>query len=310
LAKALHGYIPAGQHEVVLRTKQGESVPTLLSLSRKDLGTQKVIVLAAKDVSDTKLIEAQLDASRERYRVLTEHLNIGVFRTTLTAGFTIVEANPVVADLFDYADPASLIGVDLLDLIEDDLTDGGIAEVIEAGGVVKERGCRVKSTGSEPRTVSLSLVLATDGRGRGLHCDCLAEDISRQQRNADARERLIVELQTSLLFMNQPVGGAVSASFITCTPDTTVQDAAQKMTENGSRFILVSDEEGRETGILTDSLLRRHVVALDLPVDTTVATLMSSPLLTISADSRFLRHWQCCTKAASTRSRWLTATAG
>jgi PAS domain S-box-containing protein len=285
LAKALHGYIPAGQHEVVLRTKQGESVPTLLSLSRKDLGTQKVIVLAAKDVSDTKLIEAQLDASRERYRVLTEHLDIGVFRTTSTAGFTILEANPVVAALFNYADPASLIGVDLLDLIEDDLTDGGIAEVIEADGVVKERGCRVKSTGSEPRTVSLSLVLATDERGRGLHCDCLAEDISRQQRNADARERLIVELQTSLLFMNQPVGGAVTTSFITCTPDTTVQDAARKMTENGSRFILVGDEQGRETGILTDSLLRRHVVALDLPVDTPVATLMSSPLLTISADS-------------------------
>jgi PAS domain S-box-containing protein len=285
LAKALHGYIPAGQHEVVLRTKQGESVPTLLSLSRKDLGTQKVIVLAAKDVSDTKLIEAQLDASRERYRVLTEHLDIGVFRTTSTAGFTILEANPVVAALFNYADPASLIGVDLLDLIEDDLTDGGIAEVIEADGVVKERGCRVKSTGSEPRTVSLSLVLATDERGRGLHCDCLAEDISRQQRNADARERLIVELQTSLLFMNQPVGGAVTTSFITCTPDTTVQDAARKMTENGSRFILVGDEQGRETGILTDSLLRRHVVALDLPVDTPVATLMSSPLLTISAES-------------------------
>jgi PAS domain S-box-containing protein len=277
---ALHGYITPGQHEVVLLTRHESRVDVLLSMSRKDLGSQKVIVLNAKDVSTTKLIEAELDASREQYRSLTDRLNIGVFRTSPGNGLTFLEANSITTRLFDVSDEAELVGTDLLELIENDQSATELIETLDRNGVVKEQGCRLKMPGPEPRTVSISLVLARDGQGRALHCDGLIEDISQQQESNEAREHLIVELQTSLMFMNQPVK-SVLKDFASCELATPIHEAAVLMSQAEQSAILVQDESGEMVGIITDLVLREHVVAQNISRQTPAGELMSSPLVSI-----------------------------
>ncbi len=68
---------------------------------------------------------------------------------------------------------------------------------------------------------------------------------------------------------------------VTCTPTTTVRDAAGQMSERNVGSILIVDEASKPLGIVTDSDLRSKVVSQGLDVSTLIADIMSSPVLTI-----------------------------
>ncbi|MBI5250010.1 MAG: cyclic nucleotide-binding/CBS domain-containing protein [Desulfomonile tiedjei] len=65
----------------------------------------------------------------------------------------------------------------------------------------------------------------------------------------------------------------------------TIQQAAARMSELAIGSVLVQDQSGDIGGIVTDKDLRAKVVAMGTGYDAPVATIMSSPLKTISAHS-------------------------
>jgi CBS domain-containing protein len=67
-------------------------------------------------------------------------------------------------------------------------------------------------------------------------------------------------------------------------PDRTLSDVAKLMDSSGVGSIAVLDED-RLLGIVTDRDLVRRGLARDLPTDTRVDSVMSSPVLTIGADA-------------------------
>ncbi len=68
----------------------------------------------------------------------------------------------------------------------------------------------------------------------------------------------------------------------TCGPGATIQDAAGVMAERNIGSIVIADDERRPIGILTDSDLRRKVVAGGLdPAAVPVAEVMSAPPITV-----------------------------
>ncbi|HKH22337.1 MAG TPA: putative nucleotidyltransferase substrate binding domain-containing protein [Solirubrobacterales bacterium] len=70
---------------------------------------------------------------------------------------------------------------------------------------------------------------------------------------------------------------------LTCPPNTTIREAARMMDTNEVSSILV-DLDGGEFGIVTDRDLRSGVVAGRLSPDDRVTALMSTPLISVSAD--------------------------
>ena len=85
-------------------------------------------------------------------------------------------------------------------------------------------------------------------------------------------------------FFNQPVSAIFRPNIVTCPMDTPVKTAAGKMSRNNAGAILVKDADRQITGIVTDADLRQKVLAQDLAPDTPVSAVMSSPVITISAD--------------------------
>ncbi len=279
--RVLEGVDINAEQEAILTRRDGERTEVLLSVGRKDLGNQKVLVLTAKDVSATKRIKEELDESRERYRQLINRLRIGILRTTPGPRFRILEGNPVTLKLFGLEEEAELIDSDLFDHLEQDKSAPPLATSFDQQGIAKELIFRVKKRSAEAEIVSVSMIEGRDLEGRVRYCDGLIEDISSQQKTAEERERLIVELQTSLMFMNQPIGRSLG-SYISCEHSTTVKKAAEQMSDKGTNAILVSNGE-RMVGLVSDTILRERVLAKHLPDTTPVAQIMKTPLVYIEA---------------------------
>jgi CBS domain-containing protein len=80
----------------------------------------------------------------------------------------------------------------------------------------------------------------------------------------------------------QPVASLMRRPLIVCPPDTTIRDAARRMTETGATSVVV--DLGEALGILTDRDLRSRVVADGLSYDAPVSAAMTAPAYTVADD--------------------------
>ncbi|BDD88970.1 DUF294 nucleotidyltransferase-like domain-containing protein [Desulfofustis limnaeus] len=277
---AVHGYRYTVQQELSLRRKDGRRVDVTVSITRRDLGSQKVVVLTARDSSGVRRMEEELEESRGRFRLLADRLGIGMFRTTAKGGFRFIEANEAARQLLGDGTGKQALETDLLGLLDTAESRRELVETLQGQGVVKEQTLIITGGNGDTRTVSVSLVLVRDADGTPRYCDGLMEDISRRQQTETERENLIVELQTSLLFLNQPVRSTVTG-FVSCLVNTPIKRAATLMDEAGSSAILVADDSGVMLGIVTDLVLRQRVLAGDVPLEAPVFRIMSAPLIAI-----------------------------
>jgi len=105
---------------------------------------------------------------------------------------------------------------------------------------------------------------------------------------------------------DQPVSALIRDPLVTCTPDTSLRDAAARMSEAGASSIVVQSPD--ELGILTDRDLRSRVVAGGLDYESPVAVAMSAPAYTVAPDrlggdvllemlDRGIRHFPVVTAA-------------
>lgn len=75
---------------------------------------------------------------------------------------------------------------------------------------------------------------------------------------------------------------------MTCLPELSVREAAQRMSAERVNSIVVIDNDGNGLGIVTDWDLRERVVAAGRSLETPVSEVMSTPLATIDADRLLL----------------------
>jgi CBS domain-containing protein len=81
----------------------------------------------------------------------------------------------------------------------------------------------------------------------------------------------------------QPVGTLVRGEPVVCEPDTSIREAARRMTSASARSLVVKLADGT-LGILTDRDLRTRVIAGGLPGDAPVVEAMTHPAYTVSPD--------------------------
>jgi CBS domain-containing protein len=83
-----------------------------------------------------------------------------------------------------------------------------------------------------------------------------------------------------VLFTTQ-VGEICSRSAATVELSATVREAAQRMVDEKQSAVIVLDAHGVPAGIVTDTDLRKKVVARAHPTDALVSTVMSGPVVTV-----------------------------
>lgn len=81
---------------------------------------------------------------------------------------------------------------------------------------------------------------------------------------------------------NRPVGSLIRDPAVRCSPETTIREAAARMSAAGASSTVI--ELGDSLGILTDRDLRSRVVAGGLSYDAPVSQAMSAPAYTVAPD--------------------------
>ncbi len=78
-----------------------------------------------------------------------------------------------------------------------------------------------------------------------------------------------------------------SKKVLTCSPELTIQEAADMMSKKQVSSIVVCEADLKPLGIITDKDLRTKVVSKGIPLETLTAKIMSTPILTRGKDASF-----------------------
>jgi PAS domain S-box-containing protein len=280
LLNVIEGQPAPAQFEGRLRHRDGHMIAVLLTATRIALNDRPGVIVTARDISRTKEAEAELGQNRDQYRALIRAVDLGVFRTTPDREGRLLEANPAALDLFGFPKGEDGVGVALMDLCFDSEDRDAIAASLGRDGAIKGRVVRMRRRDGASRTVRVSVVLVKDQGRFPRYCDGVIEDITEQARRQSEREALIEELQTSLVFLDQPVSQRASPA-VTCPGMTPIDRAAAAMTRADRGAMLVTGEDGEAMGVVTDHDMRERVLGPGLDPQRPVREIMSAPLLTI-----------------------------
>ena len=163
--------------------------------------------------------------------------------------------------------------------------------VIDAGAVRVSRA-------DDGRDETLDVLAAGDvvdpgEPGQPAACSIVAAEALRCMRvpqSAVARHRTSLSVGGTALrhgeaaLLVRRVADLVTGPPATCPAAASVAEAAGVMARRGVGSIVVMGADGAPAGILTDRDLRTRVLARGLPSSTAVAAVMSSPLVSLSAD--------------------------
>ncbi len=86
-------------------------------------------------------------------------------------------------------------------------------------------------------------------------------------------------------FFNLQVEEIYHKNILACSEDTTIQQAAALMSGRKCSSIFIKTTEGDFTGVVTDTDLRRKVIAKGYDISSPIADIMSSPLHSVQIDS-------------------------
>ncbi|OGS06918.1 MAG: hypothetical protein A2270_00590 [Elusimicrobia bacterium RIFOXYA12_FULL_51_18] len=262
--------------EASLVRKDGETFRALLTASKLLFGGREGFILTIKDIDRNKKTEEELSESREKFRLLTDSINLGVFRVDLLER-RVTEANPAAFRILGYSGFEELVRAGDAPLKPLD-SAGLLADVLE-GKTVREAPLTMLYGGSAERSIIVSLMPLEGEPGPARYCDGLLEDVTARRKSEAEREKLLSELQLSLGSLNQSVRGVARAA-AACPLTTPIGKAAEIMTRAASSCILV-ESGGELLGIVTDHDLRARVLAGTNTPAEPASRIMSSPLISV-----------------------------
>lgn len=135
-----------------------------------------------------------------------------------------------------------------------------------------------------PVDVIKSILNVNDGFKRYFD-SALARNFKAVRESSDHKRSLYTpenKLDIDMFLTGKRVSELMAGDVLACGLETTAQQAARKMKQRRIGSIVVMDDTGRPTGIVTDADLRSKILADGLSLKTPVNEIMSAPVCTIS----------------------------
>ena len=157
-----------------------------------------------RDITPHKLVLENLKEQEEKFRTLTNNLNVGVYRSTAVPRGKFIEMNPAFVQMFGYAGKVEMFQIDVSELYHDAQDRIQLQRDLQKTGNVKNREVKLKKKNGDTFIGSLSTVALKDDRGNPKYYDGIVEDITEQKIVTE--EILRKEQQYRTLFNLSPNG--------------------------------------------------------------------------------------------------------
>ncbi|NOX47828.1 MAG: PAS domain S-box protein [Chlorobi bacterium] len=138
----------------------------------------KEILIICRDITSRKEVETILKSEEEKYRTLTNNLNVGIYRSTTDTDGHFIEANPALVNMLGYKDKAELLQVNIADIYADTKGRKEFIDAIKEKGFVKNMEIALLKNDKTKFAGKISTVLIKGNKGKGLYYDGIIEDIS------------------------------------------------------------------------------------------------------------------------------------
>jgi PAS domain S-box-containing protein len=186
----------------------------LLLEDGKSVGLQAI----ARDVTERKRAEEKLKESEEKYRTLTDNVNVGVYRNTAGPKGRFIEANPAIVKMFGYDSREEFLTITVAELYQDPREREKFNKKISEKGFVRNEELQLMRKNGTPLIGSVSAVAVRDEKGRISHYDGIIEDITDQKeaeealRSSEAKYRGLFENVLEGIYQTSPDGQIISAN--------------------------------------------------------------------------------------------------
>ena len=285
ISSTLEGRQPPAQFEGDLLRKNGERFRALCSLTMIALGGKTGFILVARDISHRQVLEGELNRSREKLKELAERVDIGVFKVTAESNPVFIEANRAARKIFGFTEFETLDSREFLVLMPDEQERGRIILAVEAGAEIQNRTVDISRREGGLLFVSISLLPNRSENGTVTFYDGIVEDKTIQKRSDEERDALVGELQSELLFMNEPLRD-FARDLPLCDMNASIRESIDLMSRAKASVLgIQAGDTGAVVGIVTDWDLRDRVLVAGAEMSRPVHTIMSAPVISLPDDA-------------------------
>ena len=142
-----------------------------------------------QDITERKNAEQALKESEEKYRTLTEHVNVGVYRNTAGPQGRFLEANPAIIEMFGYESKKKFMAENVSDLYQNAEDRKEFNDKMTRNGYARNAELLLKKKDGKPFIGSISTVAVKDEQGNVKYFDGIIEDITgRKQAENELRQ--------------------------------------------------------------------------------------------------------------------------
>ncbi|MBL7074555.1 PAS domain S-box protein [candidate division KSB1 bacterium] len=185
--------------EVEMQTRTGREVVVFLRADcvKDDDGKITGLVGIHTDITERKRAEEKLREREEKYRTLTENINVGVYRNTGPTG-KFIEGNPAIVKMFGYDSREEFLSINVADLYQNSEDRKKFNEKMLKDGFVRSEELRLKKKDETFFIGSVSVVAVKDEKGKVKYYDGIIEDITERKR-AEEELRAAKEYASNLI---------------------------------------------------------------------------------------------------------------
>jgi PAS domain S-box-containing protein len=176
------------REDLVRQMRRSElEVKTRKELIDEVLALEERLARSQGGETQSDLVSNALREIEDRYKLITESIQLAIFRETISPGSMLLEANSLAAAMFGFDSKEAFIAASPQELYENETDRQAIHDAVLADGYAIREKVALKKQDGTSFWASVHSVAVPNGDGNLQHCIGIVEDLTERDRAEEVR---------------------------------------------------------------------------------------------------------------------------